>query len=102
MKNTDEIYPVACDNLYLGYYVCVGVPGATITTSPTATSTGPSPEMPSIVSNCSKYYLVQSGDGCAAIEAANDITQAQFLSWNPAVDSNCDNLWLGYYVCVGV
>lgn len=93
---------MACDNLYLGYCVCVGVPGATTTTSPTATSTGATPKMASIVSNCNKYYLVQSGDGCTAIEAVNGIIQAQFLSLNPAVDSNCDNLWLGYYLCVGV
>ncbi|KAH8703904.1 putative LysM domain protein [Talaromyces proteolyticus] len=92
-----------CTNLFLGYYVCVGVPGAvTTTTSRTATSTAPSPEMPSIVSNCKKFHLVKSGDTCATIEAASSITKAQFVSWNPAVDSACDNLWLGYYVCVGV
>ncbi|KAE8553139.1 hypothetical protein EYB25_004520 [Talaromyces marneffei] len=102
-KNTKKIYFIACDNLYLGYYVCVGVPGATTTTAPPApTSTAPSPEMPSTVSNCSKFHLVQSGDGCGAIEAANGITQDQFASWNPYIHSNCDNLWLGYYVCVGV
>ncbi|KAH8649337.1 hypothetical protein BX600DRAFT_419503 [Xylariales sp. PMI_506] len=97
----------ACSNLYLGYYVCVGVPGAvtttaaTTTTTTTATTGGPSPQMPSIVSTCNKYYLVESGDGCQGIETSEGITSAEFLAWNPAVDSTCDDLWLGYYVCVG-
>ena len=97
-----------CDNLWLGYYVCVGVSGATSTkattptTTTTATPTGPSPQMPSIVSNCKKFYQVQSGDECWSIEQNQAITSAQFMSWNPYVDANCDNLWLGYYVCVGL
>jgi LysM repeat protein len=102
-----------CNDLWLGYYVCVGVPGsspATKTTTTTkakptttsATPTGPSPQMPSITSSCDKYYQVQSGDGCYSIEQAKGITSAQFLRWNPYVDADCDNLWLGYYVCVGL
>lgn len=83
-----------CDNLWLGYYVCVGVPGAA--------SAGPSPQMPNLASNCNRYYLVQSGDGCQAVERSAGISDAQFRSWNPTIDSGCDNLWLGYYVCVGV
>lgn len=96
-----------CDNLWLGYYVCVGVSGTatktgTPTTTSTATPTGPSPQMPSTISTCKKLYQVQSGDGCWSIEQSQSITAAQFQAWNPYVDANCDNLWLGYYVCVGV
>ncbi|KAK3934192.1 hypothetical protein QBC46DRAFT_325534 [Diplogelasinospora grovesii] len=86
-----------CDNLFLGYYVCVGVPGSA-TSPPTS---GPTPQMPGIVSNCKSFHLVQSGDNCFNIDNAVGITLAQFLSWNKDVDANCDNLWLGYYVCVG-
>ncbi|ROW06500.1 hypothetical protein VMCG_04275 [Cytospora schulzeri] len=94
----------ACSNLFLDYYwVCVGVPGATTTSSSAApTPTGPTPQMPGIVSNCADYYLVASGDTCEKIDSANGITLTDFLSWNTDVDANCDNLWLGYYVCVGV
>ncbi|KAB5570889.1 LysM domain-containing protein [Coniochaeta sp. 2T2.1] len=61
-----------CNNLWLDYFVSVGVPGATTTAAPPVQSpTGPQPQMPAIVSNCRKFRL-------------------------------CDNLWLGYYVCVGV
>lgn len=41
-------------------------------------------------------------DDYQAAEQAEHISLDQFRSWNPAVDANCDNLWLGYYVCVGV
>jgi LysM repeat protein len=93
----------ACGNLFLGYYVCVGVPGVTTTTAPTTTtSSGPSPQMPSLISTCDKYYQVASGDGCASIETAEGITAAEFALWNPYVDATCSNLWLGYYICVGV
>lgn len=66
------------------------------------TNTGPQPQMPGIVSNCKKFYKIKSGDGCAAIAAANNISLAQFLAYNTAVDSNCGNIWLDYYVCTGV
>ncbi|KAE9376388.1 carbohydrate-binding module family 50 protein [Stipitochalara longipes BDJ] len=83
----------ACDNLFLGYYVCVGIPGFTPT---------PTPQMPDIIATCNKYHLVALNDGCSAIETSNGITSAEFLAWNPSVDTACDNLWLGYYVCIGV
>ena len=70
-------YPVtskktACSNLWLGYYVCVGVPGAATTSSatPTPTPSCPQPQMPNIVSNCKKCRLVQSGDTCDVIDRA--------------------------------
>ncbi|CAK7212946.1 hypothetical protein SCUCBS95973_001632 [Sporothrix curviconia] len=95
-----------CDNIYLGYYVCIGVTGsATTSTKPTATTTAaaaPSPTQPGTVSTCTAYHLVVSGDTCAAIESAAGITSAQFLTWNTGIDSTCDNIYLGYYVCIGV
>ncbi|AEO70563.1 carbohydrate-binding module family 50 protein [Thermothielavioides terrestris NRRL 8126] len=84
----------ACDNLWLGYYVCVGVPGATGPSTP-------SPLMPNTTSDCNKYYQIQSGDSCQAIEQSQGISDSNFKSWNPSIDAACDNLWLGYYVCVG-
>jgi hypothetical protein len=92
------VFLTACDNLWLGYYVCVGVPG----TTPSPSSSGPSPQMPGVIGSCKSFYQVQSGDGCWAIEQAKGISSADFLAWNSYVDASCDNLWLGYYVCVGV
>lgn len=95
---------VECSNLWLDYYVCVHVPGATTTTAPKPTSepSGPTPQMPGIVSNCKTYHLIKDGDSCYSINTAAKITLAQFRSWNTQVDASCSNLWLGYYVCIGV
>lgn len=58
--------------------------------------------MPGLAANCNNFYKVVSGDGCYSIEQAYGITQDQFLEWNTAVDDNCTNIWVDYYVCVGV
>ncbi|KAG2016846.1 hypothetical protein GB937_006048 [Aspergillus fischeri] len=91
-----------CTNLWLDYYVCVHVPGATMISPPQPTPTGPEPQMPGIVSNCAKFYQVKSGDSCWSIDNAAGITLAQFRSWNTQIDENCTNLWVDYYVCIGV
>ena len=86
-------------------WVCVGVAGAT-TTPPTPTPTsppaGPQPQMPGIAPNCKRYYFVQSGDTCEVVQRAQGVTLAQIRAWNTMVNEECTNLWLGYYICVGV
>jgi LysM repeat protein len=97
-----------CQFLILGDYVCVGTVGftATPTTSTTTTPTNgistPTPTQTGMVSNCNKFYLVQSGNTCDSISSANGIPLSLFYTWNPAVGSNCGFLFLNYYVCVGV
>jgi len=49
-----------------------------------STVTPPAPTQSGIVAGCTEYYVVQSGDSCAAIETEFSITFAQFLAWNPA------------------
>ncbi|EFZ03085.1 LysM domain protein [Metarhizium robertsii] len=97
-----------CTNLWLGYYYCVGVPGA-VTTPPTPTPTKPAngietpqPTQPNMVSYCSRFKWVNSGDTCANIAAQNDISLADFMKWNPDVGNNCQGLWANAYACVGV
>nr|POE90692.1 lysm domain-containing protein [Quercus suber] len=94
-----------CSGLKPDFYVCVGVPGTPTTAAPTSspTSSGPQPEQTGITDNCKAYYKVQSGDGCQAIvDMYGTFTLQDFYSWNPAVGSNCEHLFVGYYVCVGV
>jgi LysM repeat protein len=55
-----------------------------------------------MVSDCDTFYLVVSGDSCAAIAASYDISLADFYAWNPAVGDTCSSLWVDDYVCVGV
>ncbi|KAL1962645.1 hypothetical protein VTN77DRAFT_9279 [Rasamsonia byssochlamydoides] len=95
----------SCADLYLSYYICVGVVATSTTSSPTSTSSGvvtPTPTQTGMVTDCDQFYLVQSGDTCASIVSAENISLSDFYSWNPAVGSSCQSLWLGYYVCVGV
>ncbi|KGO73176.1 hypothetical protein PITC_003630 [Penicillium italicum] len=76
---------VDCTNLWLDYYVCVHVPGATTVPAPqpTAEPTGPTPQMPGIVSNCKIYHLINSSDSCYSINLAAKITLAQFRAGTP-------------------
>ncbi|KAB5578705.1 hypothetical protein GE09DRAFT_1090733 [Coniochaeta sp. 2T2.1] len=88
-----------CENLWLGYSYCVKAPASTTTSSGVAP---PGPTQPGEAPNCNKYYVVQSGDGCPKIQSQFGITFQQLYQWNPAIGSDCTNLWLGYAVCVGV
>ncbi|SPO01631.1 uncharacterized protein DNG_04305 [Cephalotrichum gorgonifer] len=97
----------ACSNLWLDYYICTHIPGAmllsTTFTVPTPSNSsdlpGTATPMPGIVANCSRYYLVVSGDGCDSIAAKNGITVANFRRWNTFIDAACTNLWADALVC---
>ncbi|OLN88297.1 LysM domain-containing protein-like protein 1 [Colletotrichum chlorophyti] len=97
----------ACTGLWLGYYVCVGIPG-TPTGAPTAVPSStsgpniPSPTQAGLISTCSRFHLVESGNTCEVIVSQYGIALGDFYEWNPAVGSACTGLWLGYYVCIGV
>lgn len=99
-----------CGQLFLGYYYCVAVPGTPTTRSTTSTtkttsttSAGPSPTQTGIISSCTKYYKTVSGDTCQVIsDRFGTFTVAQFETWNPAVKSDCSQLFLGYYYCIAV
>ncbi|KAK3946556.1 hypothetical protein QBC32DRAFT_225880 [Pseudoneurospora amorphoporcata] len=43
---------------------------------------------------------IASGDQCGTIATRYSISLANFYSWNPAVGSSCQTLWLDYYVCI--
>ncbi|OQE13220.1 hypothetical protein PENFLA_c052G03443 [Penicillium flavigenum] len=102
--STSFTFPNECTNFWLDYYVCVHVPGATTTSAPSQTPepSGPTPQMPGIVSNCKSFHLIKDGDNCWSINTDARITLTQFRAWNTQIDAACSNLWLGYYVCVGV
>lgn len=98
--------------LLLGEYVCVGIIGTTssattttIATTTTATGGGittPTPYQTGMVSDCDKFYLVENGDYCQGIATEYSISLENFYDWNPAVGTDCSDLELGDYVCVGV
>lgn len=94
-----------CEFLDVGVIYCVAAP-ATSTTSvslPNPTTTAvPQPLQSGVVANCNKYYQIVSDDNCAKIEAEYGITDTQFKNWNQGLNSQCTNLFLSYWCCVGV
>ncbi|KAL4907338.1 hypothetical protein BDW74DRAFT_176115 [Aspergillus multicolor] len=96
-----------CTNLWPDYYICVHAPGTSTTTAPTTPEptedpTAPTPQLPGSISTFKAFHLIKSGDSCWSIYTEAGITLAQLRQWNPHIDAACSNLWLGYYVCVGV
>ncbi|KAH7369483.1 hypothetical protein B0T11DRAFT_338432 [Plectosphaerella cucumerina] len=100
----------SCAGLWANVNVCIGVIGSTPTTRPasvTTTTAGngiatPTPIQPGVVSNCNRFYLVKTDDGCDAIAARHGISPAQFHAWNPQIGTSCAGLWANVNVCVGV
>ena len=88
-----------CNNLLLNYAYCVQGPASS--GSPIATAAAPAPTQSGIASDCDQYYSVASGDSCAKIESEYNDECAERYLWNPAIGNNCQNLWVGYAVCVG-
>ncbi|KAL1891065.1 hypothetical protein Sste5346_007890 [Sporothrix stenoceras] len=72
------------------------------TSSSTITGSKPAPTQAGLTASCNNFHLVAKGDSCSTIEASYGVSSADFLSWNPAIQSNCLGLLTGYYVCVGV
>lgn len=114
-----------CQSLWVGYAVCVSssltsstssnsntATSATVGTSDmvlsstagtsTTTAGSSSPAQSGTVSSCDEYYTVVSGDTCSKIETKFGITFAQLHQWNTAIGNDCQSLWVGYAVCVGV
>lgn len=55
-----------------------------------------------IISYTSKgaNYIIHQGETCRQLLQYGLFSQEQFFSWNPALNGNCDGLWLNYYYCV--
>ncbi|KAJ7062147.1 hypothetical protein C8F01DRAFT_986832 [Mycena amicta] len=68
--------------------------------TPTSQAALPTPTMPGTASACGRYYDVKTGDVCNTVSLANAVSLPDFYTLNPQIDTNCTNLWLGYYVCV--
>lgn len=100
-----------CRDLWRETYYCVGVPGtptaAPTTTSPPITTTTtnptkPSPTQPGIPANCQRFHQAAEGETCQDIvDRYGTFTFANFYYWNTAVGSDCKNLLVGYYYCIG-
>lgn len=89
-----------CSGLWPTYAYCVQGPASSGGSEPVEP---PGPTQEGITPSCKKYHLVQSGEGCWGIQQEYGIPDyATFVEWNPALGSDCQNLWPDYAVCVGV
>ncbi|PQE17035.1 hypothetical protein CJF30_00003757 [Rutstroemia sp. NJR-2017a BBW] len=108
-----------CSGLAPNYFICVGLPNevttsatttgstsaAPSTTAPSTTSGSslgtPTPVQAGMVSNCERFYLVESGNDCTDIALDSNIAISAFYGWNPALNGDCSGLQANVYVCVG-
>ncbi|KAF9065951.1 hypothetical protein BDP27DRAFT_1269098 [Rhodocollybia butyracea] len=51
-------------------------------------------------SSCQTTYTVVQGDNCVALAAKFNVTDAALLAANPAVNSDCSNLFVGEQLCI--
>ncbi|KAJ8133348.1 hypothetical protein O1611_g288 [Lasiodiplodia mahajangana] len=106
-----------CTTLWANAYACVGVtsisqtstvvptstrPG-TSTFVPTSTAPGngiatPTPTQEGMIRTCNKFYFVPSGQNCVGVAEQYGVTVPSLISWNPAVGSQCTNLWANTYI----
>ncbi|ORY12426.1 hypothetical protein BCR34DRAFT_563775 [Clohesyomyces aquaticus] len=65
--------------------------------------TPPAPTQSGVAANCNKWDVIQDGDTCSVYLAKNPgVTLANLVAWNPAIGTQCTNLWIGSAICVSV
>jgi hypothetical protein len=72
----------------------------TATTAYHLTATPATPTQTGSIADCGRYYSVVSGDTCNQICLVYGITFDQLQDFNPYLNNDCTNLWLGYSVCI--
>jgi len=81
--------------------ICTPDRAAYVTTTDPEPVDTPLPTQPNMIRGCVKFYLVESGNTCAAVARAQGVALTDFYKWNPSVGSDCHGLQLNAYVCVG-
>ncbi|KAG1730391.1 uncharacterized protein EDB91DRAFT_785915 [Suillus paluster] len=71
------IIDTACDNLYIGENICLGITGQ----------------------DCSVTHLMQTGDTCYSVANAAGISINTLLANNPNVNTICTNTYPGEVLC---
>ncbi|KAF2007436.1 carbohydrate-binding module family 50 protein [Amniculicola lignicola CBS 123094] len=116
-----------CGMLIADYWVCVGVqqqtgntdlvwetlqPGFTeppeptkyipITLSTADSSFTPVPSHGPMPSNCKVFHQTTADQNCNdLVKLYGYFSEQQFMAWNPALNGNCQGLWLDTWYCVG-
>lgn len=102
-----------CSNLVLDQAYCVQGPSSATTTGGSGTATNtptttlaavstPTPIQNDMTTECKDFYQAKNGDYCYLIYSKHGISQEDFIGWNSGVGSDCSQIWLDYWYCVGV
>ncbi|KAI5116230.1 hypothetical protein M0805_001222 [Coniferiporia weirii] len=88
-----------CTNLVLGLAYCVF---SIYAPSNTSSGSGPPGNVApgTITDGCTAYYTVVANDTCSAIETKFNLTNTEFLTYNPEISSSCSNIEAGLAYCV--
>lgn len=90
-----------CDGLWEGNWYCVGVKDE-LPLPPTATSS-PSSVPDGSPKDCKVWYYTTGGETCDAIaEMFGTFNSTGFISMNPSVDEDCDEIEDNTWYCVAV
>jgi len=57
---------------------------------------------PILAARCTRNYVVQQGDYCDSISAAQKVSTFQLSALNPKIDEECSNLFVGQKLCLGL
>ncbi|KAJ4328745.1 hypothetical protein N0V84_000748 [Fusarium piperis] len=73
----------------------------TLTSTAGVSVATPSPITDGMKGGCQKFYRARAGDYCDKICKDHNISIEEFISWNPAVESDCALVMKDYYYCIG-
>ncbi|KAK0641473.1 hypothetical protein B0T16DRAFT_496171 [Cercophora newfieldiana] len=64
----------------------------------------PSPTQPGTVADCQTFYRIKQDDSCEGIvnRHAGAFGMQELYAWNQQIIGDCQGLWLGHWICVGV
>ena len=89
-----------CDGLWVDTYYCVANYGDSLPVPSHATK-APDTLPSGSPKDCVSWYQTSGGDDCAVIaQMFGTFSEADFISWNPSVLDDCDNIEDGVWYCV--
>ncbi len=91
-----------CAGLLPGYWYCAAAFDWADLPMPPTVTTPPTPAQTGTAADCTAWYFA-TGDDCAFIASIfGTFSPAQFIAWNPSVQSHCSGIKPYTYYCVAV
>ncbi|KDQ55443.1 hypothetical protein JAAARDRAFT_133886 [Jaapia argillacea MUCL 33604] len=55
-----------------------------------------------VAADCTRTYVVKTGEICDGISAAQHVSTYQLAALNPGINADCSNLVAGWNLCLGL